>query len=74
MTWYVVRAGGMVALVLLTASVVLGITLSGRARLRRWPRFALEDVHGFAGTLAGIFIGLHGAAPGTRRFVRENGR
>jgi sulfoxide reductase heme-binding subunit YedZ len=62
MTWYVVRAGGMVALVLLTVSVVLGITLAGRARMPRWPRFALEDVHGFAGTLAGIFIGLHGAA------------
>jgi methionine sulfoxide reductase heme-binding subunit len=62
MTWYVVRASGMVALLLLTASVVLGITLSGRARLRDWPRFALEDVHAFAGTLAGIFIALHGAA------------
>lgn len=62
MTWYVVRAGGMVALVLLTVSVVLGITLSGRARLPRWPRFAVEDVHGFAGTLAGVFIALHGAA------------
>jgi len=62
MTWYVVRAGGMVALFLLTASVVLGITLSGRVRLRRWPRFALEDVHAFAGTLAGVFIALHGGA------------
>jgi sulfoxide reductase heme-binding subunit YedZ len=62
MTWYVARAGGLVALVLLTAAVVLGIVLAGRVRLPRWPRFAVEDVHGFAGLLAGIFIALHGAA------------
>jgi len=60
--WYAARAGGMLAFVLLTASVVAGLALSGRARLQRWPRFALEDVHGFLGVLAGTFILLHGAA------------
>ena len=57
--WYVARAGGILAYALLTASVVLGLLLSGRARLPRWPRFALEDVHRFVGLLAGSFIVLH---------------
>src|SRR5205807_2628549 len=57
--WYAARAGGLLAFALLTASVVLGLTLSGRARLRRWPRFAVEDVHRFAGVLVGAFVGIH---------------
>src|SRR5207244_6965962 len=57
--WYVARAGGILGFALVTASVVLGLTLSGRARLKRWPRFAVEDVHRFAGLLAGTFVGIH---------------
>jgi methionine sulfoxide reductase heme-binding subunit len=57
--WYVARASGIVAFVLLTAAVVLGLTISGRAKLRYWPRFALEDVHRFAGLLTGTFTSLH---------------
>ncbi len=58
-TWYVARAGGLMAFALLTVSVLVGLALSGRARLERWPRFALEDVHRFAGLLAGCFVALH---------------
>lgn len=58
--WYTARAGGMLAYVLLSASVAVGLLLSGRARLQRWPRFALEDVHRFLGILAGTFIVVHG--------------
>jgi methionine sulfoxide reductase heme-binding subunit len=61
-TWYVARAGGLVAFALLTVSVLLGLLLSGRARLAGWPRFALEDVHRFAGLVAGTFIVIHGGA------------
>ncbi len=61
-TWYAARAGGMLAFVLLTASVVAGLMLSSRDRLQYWPRFALEDVHRFLGLLAGSFIVLHGGA------------
>ncbi len=57
--WYVARAGGMLSFVLLTAAVVLGLLLSNKASLRRWPRFALEDVHRFVGLLAGTFILIH---------------
>jgi sulfoxide reductase heme-binding subunit YedZ len=60
--WYTARAGGMVAFGLLTASVLLGVLLAGRKTLPRWPRFAVEDVHRFAGTLAWTFIGIHGVA------------
>jgi sulfoxide reductase heme-binding subunit YedZ len=68
-TWYVVRASGVLAFVFLTVSVVVGLLLSGRVRAKRWPRFALEDVHGFAGVLAGVFIGVHGFALLIDRYV-----
>jgi sulfoxide reductase heme-binding subunit YedZ len=62
LTWYVARAAGILAFVLLTAGVVVGLALAGRARLQRWPRFAVEDVHRFLGLLAGSFVVLHGLA------------
>jgi hypothetical protein len=61
-TWYVVRASGLVAFAVLTSSVALGLLMSGRARSARWPRFALEDIHGFAGLVGGAFIALRGLA------------
>lgn len=57
--WYAARAAGIVAYVLLSIVVALGLVLSGRRRLERWPRFALEDVHRFAGILTGSFLALH---------------
>jgi len=53
MIWYVARAGGILAYLLLSSSVVAGLLLSGRARLPRWLRFALEDVHRFLGAWQG---------------------
>jgi DMSO/TMAO reductase YedYZ heme-binding membrane subunit len=61
-TWYVARAGGLVAFGLLTLVVVVGLALSRRARLSAWPRFAVEDVHRFLGLLTGFFLGVHGLA------------
>ena len=61
-TWYADRAAGMIALVLLTASVCLGIALAGRARSQRWPAFAIEEVHRYLGLLTGTFIGIHALA------------
>jgi sulfoxide reductase heme-binding subunit YedZ len=57
--WYAARAGGIVAYVLLSAVVILGLALAGKERLRNWPRFAIEDVHRFGGLLVGAFISLH---------------
>ena len=57
--WYAARAAGVVAYLLVSASVALGLALAGKQRFDRWPRFAVEDVHRFAGVLAGTFIALH---------------
>jgi sulfoxide reductase heme-binding subunit YedZ len=60
LAWYAIRASGFVALVALSVAVLVGVTLSGGARLPHWPRFAVEDVHAFAGMLTGTFVVLHG--------------
>ena len=57
--WYAARAAGVVAYVLLTSVVLIGIAMAGKVRMRRWPRFAIEDVHRFGGLLIGTFVGLH---------------
>ncbi|MCW3063236.1 MAG: hypothetical protein JWN32_408 [Solirubrobacterales bacterium] len=57
--WYVARAGGVVAYVLLTAGVLLGLTMTSRHRLTRWPHLAIENVHRFTGLLAGTFVTIH---------------
>jgi sulfoxide reductase heme-binding subunit YedZ len=57
--WYAARAGGVCAYVLLSLVVVLGLTMSGKKTLARWPRFALEDVHRFGGLLVGVFLFIH---------------
>lgn len=57
--WYAARAAGVVAYVLLTCVVALGLTMSSKRALSRWPRFALEDVHRFGGILVGVFVSIH---------------
>jgi methionine sulfoxide reductase heme-binding subunit len=60
-TWYVARSAGIVAYLLLSTSVVLGVLMAGRARLT-WPRFAVQDVHRFLAILTGVFLVLHGGS------------
>jgi hypothetical protein len=60
--WYAARAAGIVAYLLLTLVVLIGLTLSGQLRLSRWPRFAVTDVHRFGGLLVGVFVSIHVAA------------
>ena len=57
--WYAARAGGVVAYILLSSVVVLGLTMAGKKKLRVWPRFAVEDVHRFGGLLVGTFVTIH---------------
>lgn len=57
--WYAARAAGVVAYCLLTSGVLVGVLLAGRARLPRWPQFAVTDVHRFVGLLTGAFVALH---------------
>jgi sulfoxide reductase heme-binding subunit YedZ len=57
--WYTARASGVVAYVLLTLVVLVGLTLSSQVRLPRWPRFTVSELHRFAGLLASVFIIVH---------------
>jgi sulfoxide reductase heme-binding subunit YedZ len=57
--WYTIRATGVVALVLLTVTTVLGLLSASRARTRRWPAFARADLHKRASLLALVFLGFH---------------
>ena len=57
--WYLARGSGVVALVLLTASVVLGIVTSVRWSSRRWPRFVIEFLHRNVALLVVTFLGIH---------------
>src|SRR5262252_9565891 len=57
--WYLTRASGAVALVLLTASVVLGIAAIARLRGPRIPRFVVDGIHRTASLLAVVFLVVH---------------
>ncbi len=57
--WYATRGTGVVALILLTASVVLGIVTSIRLETREWPRYVIELVHKNVSLLVVVFLGLH---------------
>jgi predicted ferric reductase len=57
--WYTIRATGVVALVLLTVTTVLGLLSSSRVRTKRWPAFAQVDLHRWASLIAVTFLGLH---------------
>lgn len=70
--WYAARAAGIAAYLLLTVVVALGLALAGRApgrRWRRWPMFAVEDVHRFGGLLVGSFIAIHIVAIGIDAYL-----
>jgi methionine sulfoxide reductase heme-binding subunit len=57
--WYAARASGVAAYVVLTLVVAIGMTLGGKAQSRRWPRFAVEDIHRFGGLLVGSLLVVH---------------
>ncbi|HVA07403.1 MAG TPA: ferric reductase-like transmembrane domain-containing protein [Acidimicrobiales bacterium] len=57
--WYVMRASGIVTLVLLTLTMVLGLVTSGRPKARHWPGFAQQELHRRISMIAVVFLGLH---------------
>jgi methionine sulfoxide reductase heme-binding subunit len=57
--WYATRATGLVTLLLLTASVLLGILTAGRFSTRRWPRFLSQGLHRNLSLLVLVFLALH---------------
>jgi sulfoxide reductase heme-binding subunit YedZ len=57
--WYTTRASGIVTLVLLTVTMVLGLTTTSRARSRNWPGFAQQELHRRISILAVVFLAIH---------------
>ena len=57
--WYTMRATGVVALVLLTGTMVLGVLTAGRTASRTWPAFARADLHKRVSLLAMVFLAFH---------------
>jgi sulfoxide reductase heme-binding subunit YedZ len=57
--WYLTRASGIVSLVLLSATLVLGVVASVGWTTERWPRFLSQDVHRNVSLLGLVFIGIH---------------
>ena len=57
--WYLTRSTGIVALLLLTATVVLGIIASVGWTTERWPRFLSQTVHRDLSLLCVTFVAVH---------------
>jgi len=57
--WYATRATGLVTLLLLTGSVMLGVLTAGRFSSDRWPRFLTVGLHRNLSLLAVAFLALH---------------
>ena len=57
--WYLTRGTGIVALILLTGSVALGIANVRRVRLPGAPRFVTLGLHRTASLLAVAFVAVH---------------
>jgi methionine sulfoxide reductase heme-binding subunit len=57
--WYASRATGVVALLLLTAVMLLGILVTRQRRLPGLPRFAVSGLHRNLSLLATAFVAIH---------------
>lgn len=57
--WYLTRATGIVALVLLTGTLVLGAITASRASSRAWPGWARQALHRQVSLLTVVFLTIH---------------
>ena len=57
--WYLTRGTGLVALVLLTATVVLGVVTTSRWQRPLWPRFVTQGLHRNLSLLTVLFLTVH---------------
>jgi sulfoxide reductase heme-binding subunit YedZ len=57
--WYLTRGSGVVALLLLTGGVLLGVLTSTRWGTPRWPRFVVSGLHRNLTLLALAFVAVH---------------
>jgi len=59
LTWFLTRASGMIALALLTLSMVLGIGATTRLSSTRWPRFVTQGLHRSISLYTVVLLALH---------------
>jgi methionine sulfoxide reductase heme-binding subunit len=57
--WYLMRASGLVALVLLTLTMVAGVVNVRRFATTRWPRAVMALLHRNVALLAVVFLAVH---------------
>jgi predicted ferric reductase len=57
--WYATRATGLVTMLLLTTTVLLGILTTGRFAGGSWPRFLTVGLHRNLSLLVLVFLALH---------------
>jgi DMSO/TMAO reductase YedYZ heme-binding membrane subunit len=57
--WYLTRSTGLVALVLLTATVVIGVVASVGWTTERWPRFLSQNLHRNLSLFCVAFVAVH---------------
>jgi sulfoxide reductase heme-binding subunit YedZ len=57
--WYATRASGIVSLVLLTVTMLLGVATTNRVRARNWPGYAQQELHRRVSMIALVMVGLH---------------
>lgn len=57
--WFASRATGLVSLLLLSATIIVGTGTSGRFASPRWPRFAVVSLHRNLSLLALAFLTVH---------------
>ena len=57
--WYATRASGIMALVLLTMTMILGLMTAEWAKAKNWPGFLQQGFHRRLSIIAVIFLALH---------------
>ncbi len=57
--WYTTRASGIMTLILLTATMVLGLVTVTRAKGRNWPGFVQQELHRRISIMAMVFLAIH---------------
>jgi hypothetical protein len=57
--WYVTRGSGLIALLLLTVTMLLGILNVQRFKRPSWPRFATQEFHRTMSLLVLVFLAIH---------------
>jgi DMSO/TMAO reductase YedYZ heme-binding membrane subunit len=67
--WYLMRASGLVALILLTLTLVAGVVNVRRYATPRWPRVVTALLHRNVALLAVAFLGVHVATAALDSYV-----